>query len=188
MFDYFPNYFLQKAVAYAISKIKGREGKTPSDIVNFLVHLLKSNDNSHNNYSDDYYVACLVHAIANIRPSSPVCSSDIVFFLELVTKLLQWDKEKLERAIEKYLEREKSIPSYHHVITVACLSSVAVLQAEGVFDKNLGFFRDYLVYGNYDEVRVAAAKALISLGINSDIPAKGAFPKVCSIISHYSQL
>lgn len=122
-FDYFPNYFLQKAIVYAISTIRGKEGKTPTDIINWCVHLLKNNDNSHNAYSDDYYVASILHSLGNIRPPGPTIL--------------------LEKQIERFLAREKTMPSYHHVITIACLSALSSLQQEGVCPKNLGVFREY---------------------------------------------
>jgi hypothetical protein len=63
------------------------------------------------------------------------------------------------------------------VITIASLSTLAILQAESVFEKNLTLFRNYAEYGNNTGVRIAAVKALISLGLNSEIQQKAGFRK-----------
>lgn len=47
-FDHFPNYFIQKAIVQILGKIKDDHGKTPPEILRFLIQLLKLNNNTQN--------------------------------------------------------------------------------------------------------------------------------------------
>ena len=47
-FSDFSSYALKKAIISSVSKIKDKEGYTPSDVLDFIVKLLQSNDNTHN--------------------------------------------------------------------------------------------------------------------------------------------
>lgn len=60
------------------------------------------------------------------------------------------------------------MPSYHNTVTVACIKALGELQAARKLDPNLSTFREYAKYGHYDDVRVAAASALIRIAFTSN--------------------
>lgn len=47
----FCNYHLQKILPLAMAQVQDKEGRTPSDVLEFLLDLLKNNDNSLNTVS-----------------------------------------------------------------------------------------------------------------------------------------
>ena len=46
--------------------MKSKRGVSPSDVVTFLINLLKQNDNSINPYDNGHYIACIINTIANL--------------------------------------------------------------------------------------------------------------------------
>jgi transcription initiation factor TFIID subunit 2 len=74
---------------------------------------------------------------------------------------------KLENQLLRYLNMDKMMPCYRNTITCACLTSLCHLQRIGKLKKNLDLFKEYTNYGNYDDVRVTAVRALVALGIHS---------------------
>ncbi|XP_019100577.1 PREDICTED: transcription initiation factor TFIID subunit 2-like isoform X3 [Camelina sativa] len=56
----FPEYFVLEAIPHAIARVRGAEGKSPREAVEFILQLLKYNDNSGNPYSDVFWLAVLV--------------------------------------------------------------------------------------------------------------------------------
>jgi len=74
---------------------------------------------------------------------------------------------KLENQLLRYLNMDKMMPCYRNTITSACLTSLCHLQRIGKLKKNLDLFKEYTTYGNYDDVRVTAVRALVALGLHS---------------------
>ncbi|KAH9296277.1 hypothetical protein KI387_039865, partial [Taxus chinensis] len=62
----FPEYFVLEAIPIAISMVRGCDGKSPPEAVDFILQLLKYNDNSRNPYSDVYWLATVVDSIGKI--------------------------------------------------------------------------------------------------------------------------
>ncbi|KAG1450870.1 hypothetical protein G6F46_007102 [Rhizopus delemar] len=58
-------YFLQKASVVAFAQIRDERGLTPVKIRQFLLDLLRYNDNIGNEFSDCYYVATLISALGD---------------------------------------------------------------------------------------------------------------------------
>ena len=63
----FSEYIVLEVVPSAISMVRGRDWKSPSETINFILQLLKYNDNSGNSYSDVYWLATLVDSIGKIK-------------------------------------------------------------------------------------------------------------------------
>jgi len=148
-FSDYPSYFLQKSCAYAISLVTSdREGHTPSDVLEFLIDLLKNNDNSENKYSDYSYIKSLLLAIGNTNTQGMT------------------DTEKTLKELNRYLHFEELIPSYHNAITSACLQVFSELQAKRKIPINLDFFKTYTRYGYYKKSRLSALTAMIRLGLH----------------------
>ncbi|OAD70358.1 hypothetical protein PHYBLDRAFT_115437 [Phycomyces blakesleeanus NRRL 1555(-)] len=116
-FSTLPDYFIQKAVVIAFSQVRDQHGLAPIKIRQFLLDLLKYNDNISNEFSDCYYVATLISAVGD----SVIPSPD-------VPDALQFDDiegEQLLTAVKAEIERFRTldyvIPTYHNVVTVACI-------------------------------------------------------------------
>ena len=146
-FSNFEDYFVQKAVMHAIATIRDEKDYTPSEVIEFLFDLLNSNDNSRNAYSDNYYVASLIHALTYIR------SDNKATYMEIV------------KQSERYLGKELMMPCYHNVIAQACLHLLATLQAAGRLDVALNEFVRYFSYGNLPAVRAVAIRCFIRVGL-----------------------
>jgi transcription initiation factor TFIID subunit 2 len=148
-FANFTAYFLQCAVPEAISRVRDESGHTPSDVTEFILTLLRNNDNSRNSYSDNYYVASLLRALGNVH-------SDVAH-------------ERIRKQIERYLDLEKMMPCYHNVITCACLQTLTALflhwpqNTASELETLLNRLAFYSKYGHYQEVRVTALECMMRL-------------------------
>src|SRR5438045_6521553 len=58
-------YLIQCAIVRAMAKIRNLDGKCPPDARNFLLDQLRFNDNGDNEYSDYFYIANLMNALAD---------------------------------------------------------------------------------------------------------------------------
>ena len=101
-----------------------------------------------NQYSDCYFVAALIRAIANTNTPRP------------------GDTDKIVKQIKRYLNFESLIPSYHNVITIACLQSLTDLQLANKLPLDTQTLTAYTAYGNYIDVRVAAFECLALLSLS----------------------
>lgn len=45
--------------------------------IRFVNHLLRANDNSNNDYIDNYYLAALLRAAGNFKPADPLPPHDV---------------------------------------------------------------------------------------------------------------
>lgn len=100
--DLASSYFMKKYILESISIIRDPQGKTPQECIQFLIEILRSNDNSRNAFSDNFYLASIINSIRNLE-----CDiADYRLFIE---------------QIERYLNKEKMMPCYHNVITTSCL-------------------------------------------------------------------
>jgi len=132
-----------------MSQVQDREGRTPSDVLEYLLDLLKDNDNSLNTFSDNYYLESVILVITSVNSTGVS------------------DAEKIVKQLNRYLSFEKLTPSYHNTVTVACLKAMAELQASKRAEVNLGLFRDYSKYSHFEDVRIAALESLVRLSLGT---------------------
>ena len=78
------------------------------------------------------------------------------------------DTNKLTKQIERILNLEKIMPSYHNILTIASLESLCTLQLNNRIPVNYNLFKEYTKYGNYEQVRVTAIRCLQRLGIHKE--------------------
>ncbi|PVD22834.1 hypothetical protein C0Q70_16090 [Pomacea canaliculata] len=70
-FTNFQHYFILKAMPVAMAQLRDVHGVCIPDVLRFLLDLFKYNDNTKNKFSDNYYRAALVEALANtITPAA----------------------------------------------------------------------------------------------------------------------
>ncbi|CAO3608282.1 unnamed protein product [Cunninghamella blakesleeana] len=185
-FSSIPDYFIQKAVIIAFSEIRNDYGLTPIKIRQFLLDLLKYNDNIGNEFSDCYYIATMISALGDSLIPSPNHP-------DAIERDTQEGKSLVEAAqseIERFRTLDYVIPTYHNTVTVACLKTITKLMINNLMDVNIAIFLPYTRYGNFLEVRLTAFDSLFVLSglLNSDLTKY--FLSVikedpCAYVSHY---
>ncbi|XP_058227206.1 transcription initiation factor TFIID subunit 2 isoform X2 [Rhododendron vialii] len=159
-FHDFPEYFVLEAIPNAIAMIRSADQKSPREAVEFVLQLLKYNDNNGNPYSDVFWVGALVESIGELEfgpQSIPYLSS----LLKRIDRLLQFDR---------------LIPSYNGILMISCirtLTQVALKLSEFVpLDRMIELIKPFRDSKTMWKVRIEASKALIDLefyrnGINA---------------------
>ncbi|KAG8236645.1 hypothetical protein J437_LFUL016337 [Ladona fulva] len=152
------HYFLQKTIPVAMAGLRNAHGICPPEVVRFLLDLFKYNDNRKNRYSDNYYRAALVQALA--ATLTPVISVVNPLGSPLTAESLSPDMRLILEEIVRCLNLEKLLPCYRYTVTVACLQALRQMQKFGLLPSNPPLFRSYAAYGQYIDVRMAALEAL----------------------------
>ncbi|KAJ2798530.1 hypothetical protein H4R20_004787, partial [Coemansia guatemalensis] len=146
-------YFTQMAVLAALSNIRDARGEAPRAARALVAGALRYNDNSENMYSDSYFLAVLVRALANgiigskrfARAHGPGASGTALAEIERLRKL------------------DVLVPSYRNVITASCLDALLRLSlAQPTVPLfNTALFTAMAAPEAYDGVRVAAVGGLL---------------------------
>ncbi|KAI1715134.1 peptidase family m1 domain-containing protein [Ditylenchus destructor] len=152
-------YFLMLDLISAIASTRSNGGKTcPGEVIDFLIRLIKYNDNSVNRYSDDFYRAALIRALnmatimnehATKYPMPEMLSPEASRILVEVTHALNMDTMK---------------PSFGRVIGIECLRTIIrqqKLKHVPVDSSILWKFAEGR--GVYAPMRKAALECIISL-------------------------
>ena len=164
-FSNFGNYFLQKEMPPCIAGIRNLQQQTPKEVLHFLLDLLRYNENTSNDYSDDYYIASLVDAMSHSltlplaylssKPNSSLTPSQ---HFSTLSKEIQ----EIVKTVVHLLNIEKLLPSYKYVVTCSCLSTIRLFQAYFFIPTNLSFFYAYMD-GQYSEIQFKALDAIIDI-------------------------
>jgi transcription initiation factor TFIID subunit 2 len=142
-FSNFAEYFLKKEIPLALSTFIEESTKmTPSSVVEFLIELIKYNDDSKNRYSSCFYLSSLIKALGQVN------SDKTDSIVTLVKRLLVMDS---------------LLPSYHQCISVECLHTLGNIMAKGKLPFDRTFFLQYLESGNNYFVRIAAWQSLMNI-------------------------
>ncbi|XP_026742462.1 transcription initiation factor TFIID subunit 2-like [Trichoplusia ni] len=157
-FDNLQHYFLQKTIPVSMAGLRNIHGICPPEVVRFLLDLFKYNDNSKNHFSDNYYKAALVDALAAtitpvisvLQPGAPITAESLSADTRLVLE-----------EITRVLNLEKVLPCYKNTVTVSCLRAIRRLQQCGHLPSIPTVFRAYAQYGQYIDVRLAAFECLV---------------------------
>jgi len=152
-------YFMQKSMPIAMSLLRNAHGMCPKEVVQFLLDLVKYNDNSRNKYSDNYYRSSLVASLSNTVSPAVAVSTEQGFTSESLTSDIRVIVDELTR----FLNLEKHLPSYRYTITVSCLQAIRILQRNGHLPVDAKLFKSYAVYGFFHDVRLAAVECLVDL-------------------------
>lgn len=157
------SYFLQKTVPKALAGLRVPPHRIcPQEVLKFLLDLLKYNDNSKNHFSDNYYKASLIEALA--ETVTPVVVSLFNNPSQTTTyDQLPQETKLVAEEITRCLNLEKLLPGYKQVVTVACLKAIQQLQRMGHLPSNSHLFRSYTVYNLFFDVRCAAVVELVDV-------------------------
>jgi transcription initiation factor TFIID subunit 2 len=157
-------YHIQCEIPKALSRIRDSRGKAPSEVKRFFLDRLKFNDNSSNEYSDNYYVATLLNCLAESMIEPQISMS--FEFEDLSEEAAEIDfKRAALNEIERHRRIDEWIPSYRNLYTRAALHCQKRLIEAKAAPRRVAVFMQYLRPGNLDEVRLAALDALIQLGM-----------------------
>ena len=163
------HYYLQKNFPIAMGMLRNSHNLCPTDIVHFLLDLIKYNENSKNKYSDAYYRASLIDALnATVSPSIASLQNDDTFGSKSLA-LPQDTKQVIEEIVLR-LNLEKLFPTYRYVVTSSCLKALRNLQKLGQIPQNIEIFKQYANYEtSFEDVRMVSFEILIEyLSIRND--------------------
>ncbi|GKU95048.1 hypothetical protein SLEP1_g8456 [Rubroshorea leprosula] len=150
-FHDFPDYFVLEAIPRAIAMVRAADKTSPREAVEFLLQLLKYNDNSGNLYSDVFWLAALVQSVGELE-----------FGQQSVILL-----SSLLKRIDRLLQFDRLMPSYNGILTISCIRTLtqialklsAFIHLDNVFQLIVPF-RDFKTIW---QVRIEASRALLDL-------------------------
>lgn len=158
-------YFVKKAMVHAISRVRNERGRTLPQVKKLLINLLRYNDNSTNKFSDDIYVAELLSGLASaFVPNESSVHGGFVPVNE--DSDASEDSHLFEHAcaeVGRLQELDKLVPSFHNVVSLACLEWHASMIQSGQLPLDLGLFLGYTQQGTFTPLRIAAFNLLLIL-------------------------
>lgn len=153
------HYFLQKTMPVAMAGLRTVQCICPPEVLKFLLDLFKYNENSKNKFSDNYYRAALIDALA--ETVTPVISVMPHTGFSVTADSLSSDTKLILEEITRCLNLEKLLSCYKFTVTVSCLKAIRKLQKMGHLPNYPSLFQEYAAYGMYIDVRLAALEALV---------------------------
>jgi transcription initiation factor TFIID subunit 2 len=162
-------YLIQKSLPVAVSRLRNAHNLCPSEIVKFLLELIKYNENSKNQFTDAYYKAALIDALAStVSVSVAVVVDDDTAGPKSAS--LTPDMRLVIEEIVLRLNLEKLLPTCNFVITCSCLNALRLLQKLGHIPDNMEIFKQYTDYeNNFESVRQVAFQIMVEcLSVKND--------------------
>ncbi|KAF8407865.1 hypothetical protein HHK36_007002 [Tetracentron sinense] len=150
-FHDFPEYFVLEAIPHAIAMVRAADKKSPREAVEFVLQLLKYNDNNGNPYSDVYWLAALVQSIGELE-----FGQQSILLLSSVLK-----------RIDRLLQFDRLMPSYNGILTISCIRSLTQmalkLSASIPLDRVFELIKPFRNFETLWQVRIEASRALLDL-------------------------
>lgn len=169
VFGDFGRFFLQKEVPLILSAVKDDDGVTPSRVKSMLFNMLKYNDNSNNEFQDCFYINDLVHSLTKAIIPTRADKRFVDFHLEREANAMTHSKEqtfinKVVDEINRIQKLDAWMPSYHNVVSIACVREKIMLARHNLLDVNFEELLGLTRPTNPLEVRVLAFEGLFLLG------------------------
>lgn len=150
-FHDFAEYFVLEAIPYAIAMVRAADKKSPREAVEFVLQLLKYNDNTGNAYSDVFWLAALVQSIGELEFGQ----QSILFLSSLLKR------------IDRLLQFDRLMPSYNGILTISCIRSLTqiALKLSGFIpiDRVFELVRPFRCLKAMWQVRIEASRSLLDL-------------------------
>ncbi|KAK4735960.1 hypothetical protein R3W88_010221 [Solanum pinnatisectum] len=147
----FQEYFVLEAIPHAIAMVRAADQKSPREAVEFVLQLLKYNDNSGNPYSDVFWLVALVQAIGELEFGQ----QSIVYLSSLLKR------------VDRLLQFDRLMPSYNGILTISCIRSltqIALKLSEFVpLDRVIELINPFRTSKTLWKVRVEASRSLLDL-------------------------
>ncbi|KAK6139962.1 hypothetical protein DH2020_026338 [Rehmannia glutinosa] len=149
-FHDFQEYFVLEAIPHAVAMVRSSDKKSPREAVEFILQLLKYNDNSGNTYSDVFWVAALVQSVGELEFGQ----QSIIYLPSLLKRL------------DRLLQFDRLMPSHNGILTISCIQSLtrmALKLSEFIpLDRIIELIKPYRTSKTW-QIRVAASRALLEL-------------------------
>ncbi|GAU19050.1 hypothetical protein TSUD_193870, partial [Trifolium subterraneum] len=150
-FHDFAEYFVLEAIPHAVATIRAADKKSPREAIEFVLQLLKYNDNTGNPYSDVFWLAALVQSIGEFEFGQQS--------ILLLSSLL--------KRIDRLLQFDSLMPSYNGILTVSCIRTLAqiALKLSGFIplDRVYELVKPFRDLKTIWQVRIEANRALLDL-------------------------
>ncbi|KAK3394651.1 hypothetical protein B0H63DRAFT_53908 [Podospora didyma] len=161
-------YAVQSAIPGAIARTRER-GRCSKNGRNFLLDLLLFNDNSENEYSDQFYIAKLLDALTtSLIPEKLETDGDLLSNLKVEDdEDLEFKRfiEKTIEEIDKYRRMDEWTSTYQNIWTTTALNCKMRLMKAHVIPTSPLEFVQYLQDDNIDLVRIKGFECLVELGM-----------------------
>ncbi|KAI1004234.1 Transcription initiation factor TFIID subunit 2 [Podosphaera aphanis] len=184
-------YYVEMAIARSLSQIRAPDGMCPKEARHFLLDMLRFNDNTNNEYSDNFKIANLLSALTTSLISSEpdpdtICGNSKEHMdidaqeINLqngniedgMMGLIDTEPEDFKNAVieelDRYRRMDEWINSYQNLFTVTVLDCKQKLMKANVIPIDPIEFVQYLHDGTSDFIRIKASEALINLGFTSN--------------------
>ncbi|KAL4977749.1 hypothetical protein BDW66DRAFT_131644 [Aspergillus desertorum] len=162
-------YVLQLVIPEAISKVRDVSGKTPMRVKRFLYDKLKFNDNSNNEYSDNFYVATLMKSLCHAMLGRVESRTDDLNNFDMDAVLEAQAEEQLEKdaiaEIDRYRRMDEWSSSFQNLYSRAALYCQMQLMQAKIAEVDVMQFLPYTRVGTYDLLRLDAFGCLVELDI-----------------------
>ncbi|KKK17420.1 hypothetical protein ARAM_004788 [Aspergillus rambellii] len=162
-------YVLQLVIPEAISQVRDNGGKTPMRVKRFLYDKLKFNDNSNNEYSDNFYVATLMKSLCHAMLGRVESRSDDLDDFDMDRVLETQAEEQLEKnavaEIDRYRRMDEWSSSFQNVYSRAALHCQMQLMQAKISEVDVMQFLPYTRAGTYDLLRLDAFECLVELDV-----------------------
>ncbi|CBI15409.3 unnamed protein product, partial [Vitis vinifera] len=150
-FHDFPEYFVLEAIPHAIAMVRAADKKSPREAVEFVLQLLKYNDNNGNPYSDVFWLAALVQSVGELEFGQ----QSILFLSSLLKR------------IDRLLQFDRLMPSYNGILTISCIRTLTQigLKLSGFIplDRVIELVKPFRDFQAIWQVRIEASRALLGL-------------------------
>ncbi|XP_073310430.1 transcription initiation factor TFIID subunit 2 isoform X3 [Primulina huaijiensis] len=149
-FHDFQEYFVLEAIPHAIAMVRSSDKKSPRESVEFILQLLKYNDNNGNTYSDVFWLAALVRSVGELEFGQ----QSIIYLPSLLKRL------------DRLLQFDRLMPSHNGILTINCIRSltrIAVKLSEFIpLDHVIEFIKPYWASKTW-QIQVDAKRSLLEL-------------------------
>ncbi|XP_062116921.1 transcription initiation factor TFIID subunit 2 isoform X3 [Humulus lupulus] len=139
------------AIPHAVAMVRAADRKSPREAVEFVLQLLKYNDNNGNPYSDVYWLAALIQSVGELEFGQ----QSILFLSSLLKR------------IDQLLQFDRLMPSYNGILTVSCirtLTQIALKLSGSVpLDRIVDLLKPFRDSKAIWQVRIEASRALLDL-------------------------
>lgn len=156
------SYHVQSAIPAAVARIRGGQEFCPEEAREFILDQLVFNNNDENTFSDNFYVAKLLDALATslVRAKATEAADE-----EQDYSKLQAFAERAIAQIERYQQMDEVFSSYQNIWTRTALDCKVKLMKSGVMAVDGIEFMQYLTPETLDLVQIKAFESLIELGL-----------------------
>lgn len=157
-------YTIELAIPRSLSQIRNNQGRCPKDARQFLLDMLRFNDNSNNEFSDNFKIANLLSSLTD----SLIPSKDANNVLNMDEDEDDPEPKEFQKIVVEELDRHRRmdewINSYQNIFTVTVLDCKHRLMKAKVIPVDPLEFAQYLHDGTSEFVRIKAFECLINLG------------------------